>query len=69
MKKASRLPGASIRVPAAGVSAVALTDGSFSLSVDAGTYNVEVSFLSFETHEKSMLRVRANGGLLIKHRT
>jgi hypothetical protein len=59
-EKGEPLPGASIRVPAAGVSAVAVTDGSFSLSVDAGTYNVEVSFISFETIKKADVSVRAN---------
>lgn len=64
-EKGEPLPGASIRVPAAGVSAVALVDGSFSLSVDAGTYTVEVTFVSFEKAVKQNITVPANGKVVV----
>ncbi len=60
-EKGEPLPGASIQVPAAGISAVALADGSFSLSIDAGTYNVDVTFVSFKKEVKQNITVPANG--------
>lgn len=42
------LPGANIRVVETGGSAMAGTDGSFSIPVSAGTYTLEISFISFE---------------------
>lgn len=42
------LPGAGIRVVENGKSATASKDGSFTITVPAGTYTLEVTFISFE---------------------
>lgn len=60
-EKGDVLPGATIRISSANVSAVSLTDGSFSLNVAPGTYTLEVSFISFETLRRPNVVVRANG--------
>ncbi|MEO7212974.1 SusC/RagA family TonB-linked outer membrane protein [Mucilaginibacter sp.] len=64
-EKGEPLPGASIRVPAAGVSAISLVDGSYSLNVDAGVYTIEVSFVSFERAKQENVTVRANASTTV----
>jgi TonB-linked SusC/RagA family outer membrane protein len=60
-EKGEPLPGASVKIPAAGISAASLADGSFTLNVAEGTYTVEVSFLSYQTQKIANILVNANG--------
>jgi TonB-linked SusC/RagA family outer membrane protein len=59
-EKGEPLPGASVKIVAAGVSVASLTDGTFSLSVEPGVYTVEVSFISFQTQKIENVNVRLN---------
>lgn len=64
-EKGEVLPGASVKIPLLGVSAAALVDGSYSLSVEPGVYTVEVSFVSFETAKQTNVKVNANATTIV----
>lgn len=54
------LPGATIRVIENDVSTISDTDGNYSLSLDPGTYTIEVSFMSFQTQKITGIQVSEN---------
>ncbi|WP_233260848.1 SusC/RagA family TonB-linked outer membrane protein [Pedobacter sp. HMWF019] len=54
------LPGASVKIVKANVSAQCQNDGSYVLNVTPGIYTVEISFISFEALKKENIIVQAN---------
>jgi TonB-dependent starch-binding outer membrane protein SusC len=54
------LPGASIRIPELNKSMVSANDGTFSMSIEPGTYTVEISFISFTSQR--LLKVSVGEG-------
>lgn len=48
-EKGENLPGASIKVIETGAGTQSAVDGSYTLSINPGTYTIEVSYMSFQT--------------------
>ena len=59
-EKGETLPGASIKVVQTGKATQTASDGSYTLSVEPGTYTVEISFISFVTQRVSEVNVKAD---------
>lgn len=59
------LPGASILIIGTPISAVADMDGNYSLTVDAGSYTIEFSFMSFQTQKVSDVVVTGDTGTVL----
>ena len=55
------IPGASIRIRSAGIAVMSVNDGSYVLNADAGTYTVEISYLSAQTKTVDNVTAKANG--------
>jgi TonB-linked SusC/RagA family outer membrane protein len=53
------LPGASVKIPSANVSAQSREDGTYTLNVEPGIYKVEASFISFQTLVKENINVQS----------
>ncbi|GHE23378.1 TonB-dependent receptor [Sphingobacterium griseoflavum] len=53
------LAGANIRVPENGRTVQARVDGSYQLELPAGTYQIEISYVSYQTQRVQGVRVRA----------
>lgn len=54
------LPGATIRVVETGLTILADSDGNYTLSLEPGTYTIEVSFISFQTQKITGVQVSEN---------
>lgn len=54
------LPGASVLIIGTNLSAVADADGNYSLSVEPGTYIIEVSFISYHTQNITGVKISQN---------
>lgn len=48
-EKSEPLPGATVKIPGTGATAISGVDGSYTLNIVPGTYTVEASFISYET--------------------
>lgn len=59
-EKGETLPGASIKVIQTGKATQTASDGSYTLSIEPGTYTVEVSYISFVTQRISEVNVKAD---------
>jgi outer membrane receptor protein involved in Fe transport len=59
-EKGETLPGASIKIIETGKATQTASDGSYSLTVEPGTYTVEVSYISFVTQRISEINVKAD---------
>jgi TonB-dependent SusC/RagA subfamily outer membrane receptor len=59
-EKNEPLPGASIRIPELNKSMVSANDGTFSMTVEPGTYTIEISFISFTSQR--LLKVSVGEG-------
>ncbi|WP_316804276.1 TonB-dependent receptor domain-containing protein [Pedobacter nototheniae] len=59
-EKGETLPGASIKVIETGKATQTAIDGSYSLSIDPGTYTLEISYVSFLTYRISGVVVKAD---------
>jgi outer membrane receptor protein involved in Fe transport len=57
-EKGETLPGASVKVVETGAGIQAGTDGSYTLSVNPGTYTIEISYMSFQTQRITGVVVR-----------
>jgi TonB-linked SusC/RagA family outer membrane protein len=62
--KGETLPGATIKIPSLGLTAVTGNDGFYTMSVEPGTYSVEVGFISYKTREQTV-RVSANATTML----
>ncbi|KAF2328153.1 TonB-dependent receptor [Flavobacterium ginsenosidimutans] len=56
-KNGLALPGASVRVIETANAAVSDFDGNYSFSLEAGTYSIEVSYVSFQTQKITDIKV------------
>ncbi len=54
------LPGATVKIPGAGATAISGVDGSYTLNIVPGTYTVEASFISYETKRIQNVSVNSN---------
>ncbi len=54
------LPGATIKVIESDVAAISDNDGNYSFTLEAGTYTIEVSFVSFQTQRITDVKVTGN---------
>lgn len=59
-EKGETLPGASIKVVQTGKATQTASDGSYTLSIEPGTYTVEISYISFVTQRVSEVNVKAD---------
>ncbi|SDG20674.1 SusC/RagA family TonB-linked outer membrane protein [Mucilaginibacter sp. P19] len=59
-EKSEPLPGATVKVPGTGVTAISGVDGSYTLNIVPGTYTVEASFISYETKRIQNVSVSSN---------
>ncbi len=56
-EKGESLPGANVWVPALQIGAVTDSDGNYSFSVLSGTYTIEISFISYQAQQVTMVKV------------
>jgi TonB-linked SusC/RagA family outer membrane protein len=54
------LPGATVKIPGAGATAISGVDGAYTLNIVPGTYTVEASFISYETKRLQNVSVSSN---------
>jgi TonB-linked SusC/RagA family outer membrane protein len=59
--KGNTIPGASVRIRSAGIAVMSVNDGTYNMSVDAGVYTMEFSYLTAETKTMNGVTVKANG--------
>lgn len=59
-EKSEPLPGATVKVPGTGATAISGVDGSYTLNIVPGTYTVEASFISYETKRIQNVSVSSN---------
>ncbi|GGB04203.1 SusC/RagA family TonB-linked outer membrane protein [Mucilaginibacter rubeus] len=59
-EKSEPLPGATVKVPGTGATAISGVDGSYTLNIVPGIYTVEASFISYETKRIQNVSVSSN---------
>ncbi|QEM08175.1 SusC/RagA family TonB-linked outer membrane protein [Mucilaginibacter rubeus] len=64
-EKSEPLPGATVRVPGTGATAISGVDGSYTLNIVPGTYTVEASFISYETKRIQNVSVSSNANTVL----
>ncbi len=64
-EKSEPLPGATVKVPGTGATAISGVDGSYTLNIVPGTYTVEASFISYETKRIQNVRVSSNANTVL----
>ncbi|WP_264538134.1 TonB-dependent receptor [Flavobacterium sp. N1736] len=53
------LPGANVAVAATGITTMTDSNGDFSLSLEEGSYNLEISYVSYQTQRITGIKVKA----------
>lgn len=64
-EKSEPLPGATVKVPGTGATAISGVDGSYTLNIVPGTYTVEASFISYETKRIQNVSVSSNANTVL----
>lgn len=64
-EKSEPLPGATVKVPGIGATAISGVDGSYTLNIVPGTYTVEASFISYETKRIQNVSVSSNANTVL----
>jgi TonB-linked SusC/RagA family outer membrane protein len=64
-EKSEPLPGATVKVPGTGATAISGVDGSYTLNIVPGTYTVEASFISYETKRVQNVSVSSNSNTVL----
>ncbi|MFS2185762.1 SusC/RagA family TonB-linked outer membrane protein [Mucilaginibacter sp. Mucisp84] len=64
-EKSEPLPGATVKIPGTGATAISGVDGSYTLNIVPGTYTVEASFISYETKRIQNVSVSSNANTVL----
>ncbi|MET3500638.1 TonB-linked SusC/RagA family outer membrane protein [Mucilaginibacter rubeus] len=64
-EKSEPLPGATVKVPGTGATAISGVDGSYTLNIVPGIYTVEASFISYETKRIQNVSVSSNANTVL----
>ncbi|RAV54094.1 SusC/RagA family TonB-linked outer membrane protein [Mucilaginibacter rubeus] len=64
-EKSEPLPGATVKVPGTGATAISGVGGSYTLNIVPGTYTVEASFISYETKRIQNVSVSSNANTVL----